>query len=64
MEEVGGDGFLILLPMVRRAIAEVTDGLAPALPPARIDPRRVRRINLPGEPARVLSSREEAHLVA
>ncbi|GAA2234783.1 NtaA/DmoA family FMN-dependent monooxygenase [Herbiconiux moechotypicola] len=30
-EEVGGDGFLISLPLTRRTIAEVTDGLAPAL---------------------------------
>nr|WP_277816628.1 NtaA/DmoA family FMN-dependent monooxygenase [Microbacterium aquimaris] len=31
MEEVGGDGFLISLPVTRRNVAEVTDGLAPAL---------------------------------
>ncbi len=32
MQEVGGDGFLIALPNVsRRAVAEVTDGLVPAL---------------------------------
>ncbi|MEX5637616.1 NtaA/DmoA family FMN-dependent monooxygenase [Parafrankia sp. FMc2] len=31
MEEVGGDGFLIQQPMFRRAISEITDGLAPAL---------------------------------
>jgi FMN-dependent oxidoreductase (nitrilotriacetate monooxygenase family) len=31
MEEAGGDGFLIFGQMTRRAIAEVTDGLAPAL---------------------------------
>jgi alkanesulfonate monooxygenase SsuD/methylene tetrahydromethanopterin reductase-like flavin-dependent oxidoreductase (luciferase family) len=31
MQEVGGDGFLIQDPLTRRAIAEVTDGLAPAL---------------------------------
>ncbi|MDF2810959.1 MAG: NtaA/DmoA family FMN-dependent monooxygenase [Microvirga sp.] len=32
MEEVGGDGFLIVLPDVsRRSIATITDGLAPAL---------------------------------
>lgn len=27
----GGDGFLIQQPMFRRAISEITDGLAPAL---------------------------------
>jgi FMN-dependent oxidoreductase (nitrilotriacetate monooxygenase family) len=31
MQEIGGDGFLIQDPLTRRAIAEVTDGLAPAL---------------------------------
>jgi FMN-dependent oxidoreductase (nitrilotriacetate monooxygenase family) len=32
MQEVGGDGFLIALPNVsRRAVAEITDGLVPAL---------------------------------
>ncbi|WP_159501233.1 NtaA/DmoA family FMN-dependent monooxygenase [Microbacterium sp. 18062] len=31
MDEVGGDGFLIYLPMTRRSIAEVSDGLGPAL---------------------------------
>jgi long-chain alkane monooxygenase len=31
MEEVGGDGFLLSSEMTRRAIAEITDGLAPAL---------------------------------
>jgi FMN-dependent oxidoreductase (nitrilotriacetate monooxygenase family) len=31
MEEAGGDGFLIYGQMERRAIAEITDGLAPAL---------------------------------
>jgi alkanesulfonate monooxygenase SsuD/methylene tetrahydromethanopterin reductase-like flavin-dependent oxidoreductase (luciferase family) len=32
MQEVGGDGFLFSLPNVtRRLIAEVTDGLVPAL---------------------------------
>lgn len=31
MDEVGGDGFLISLPLTRRNISEVTDGLAPAL---------------------------------
>ena len=32
MEEVGGDGFLFLLPtMTRKAVAEITDGLIPEL---------------------------------
>jgi len=31
MEEVGGDGFLLYLPTTRRNMAEVADGLAPAL---------------------------------
>jgi alkanesulfonate monooxygenase SsuD/methylene tetrahydromethanopterin reductase-like flavin-dependent oxidoreductase (luciferase family) len=31
MEEAGGDGFLIFGAMTRRAISEITDGLAPAL---------------------------------
>jgi FMN-dependent oxidoreductase (nitrilotriacetate monooxygenase family) len=31
MEEVGGDGFLVQDPLTRKAISEVTDGLAPAL---------------------------------
>jgi FMN-dependent oxidoreductase (nitrilotriacetate monooxygenase family) len=31
MEEIGGDGFLVSDPLTRRAITEITDGLAPAL---------------------------------
>ena len=31
MQEVGGDGFLIHDPLTRKAITEITDGLAPAL---------------------------------
>ena len=32
MQEVGGDGFLIALPNVsRKSVAEITDGLVPAL---------------------------------
>lgn len=31
MQEVGGDGFMLSGPLTRRYIAEVTDGLAPAL---------------------------------
>ena len=31
MDEVGGDGFIIYGPVTRRAITELTDGLAPAL---------------------------------
>jgi FMN-dependent oxidoreductase (nitrilotriacetate monooxygenase family) len=31
MQEVGGDGFLVQDPLTRKAISEVTDGLAPAL---------------------------------
>ncbi|MCW6511249.1 NtaA/DmoA family FMN-dependent monooxygenase [Lichenifustis flavocetrariae] len=31
MAEVGGDGFVINLPITRRTIAEITDGLIPAL---------------------------------
>jgi len=31
MQEVGGDGFLVTGPLTRRAISEITDGLAPAL---------------------------------
>jgi FMN-dependent oxidoreductase (nitrilotriacetate monooxygenase family) len=31
MEEVGGDGFLLYPDMTRRSIAEITDGLIPAL---------------------------------
>jgi len=31
MGEVGGDGFLVQDPLTRKAISEVTDGLAPAL---------------------------------
>lgn len=31
MEEVGGDGFLLYPEMTRRSIAEITDGLIPAL---------------------------------
>jgi FMN-dependent oxidoreductase (nitrilotriacetate monooxygenase family) len=30
-EAVGGDGFLIINPITRRAVAEITDGLAPEL---------------------------------
>jgi FMN-dependent oxidoreductase (nitrilotriacetate monooxygenase family) len=31
MEEVGGDGFMITGPLTRRYVAEITDGLVPAL---------------------------------
>lgn len=31
VEEVGGDGFLLHTPPTRLQIAEITDGLAPAL---------------------------------
>jgi hypothetical protein len=31
MEEVGGDGFLIAGAVTRKAVAEIADGLAPAL---------------------------------
>lgn len=31
MEEVGGDGYLVVLPFTRKNLAEVTDGLAPVL---------------------------------
>lgn len=31
MEEVGGDGFMVTGPLTRRYLAEVTDGLVPAL---------------------------------
>jgi FMN-dependent oxidoreductase (nitrilotriacetate monooxygenase family) len=31
MDHIGGDGFLIILPVTRRHIAEITDGLAPVL---------------------------------
>ncbi len=31
MDEVGGDGFMIYAPITRRTIAEITDGLVPAL---------------------------------
>jgi FMN-dependent oxidoreductase (nitrilotriacetate monooxygenase family) len=31
MQEVGGDGFMISGPLTRRSLAEITDGLAPAL---------------------------------
>jgi long-chain alkane monooxygenase len=31
MAEVGGDGFMISAPVSRRYIAEMTDGLVPAL---------------------------------
>ncbi|MBF4481125.1 FMN-dependent oxidoreductase, nitrilotriacetate monooxygenase family [Rhodococcus rhodochrous J3] len=31
MDEVGGDGFLLYSPMTRHSIAEIADGLAPAL---------------------------------
>ncbi|HTZ80508.1 MAG TPA: FMNH2-dependent monooxygenase, partial [Stellaceae bacterium] len=31
MAEIGGDGFLITEPLSRRTIAEITDGLVPAL---------------------------------
>ncbi|MFD0485198.1 hypothetical protein ACFQ46_21600 [Kineococcus sp. GCM10028916] len=48
-EEVGGDGFLLCTPPTRLQIAEITDGLAPALrhrpAPRR---RRVRTSSRPG----------------
>jgi long-chain alkane monooxygenase len=31
MAEVGGDGFMISAPVSRRYVAEITDGLVPAL---------------------------------
>jgi hypothetical protein len=31
MKYVGGDGFLVSLPVTRKNITEITDGLAPAL---------------------------------
>jgi hypothetical protein len=31
MQEAGGDGFLLYLPTTRLSIAEIADGLAPAL---------------------------------
>lgn len=31
MEQVGGDGFLVVLPFTRKNVAEVADGLAPVL---------------------------------
>jgi FMN-dependent oxidoreductase (nitrilotriacetate monooxygenase family) len=31
MQEIGGDGFLIQDPLTRKAVSEITDGLAPAL---------------------------------
>ena len=31
MEEVGGDGFMFSGPVTRRYVAEITDGLVPAL---------------------------------
>ena len=31
MQEVGGDGFMFMIPITRRAVAEITDGLVPAL---------------------------------
>ena len=31
MEEVGGDGFMFSGPLSRRYVAEITDGLVPAL---------------------------------
>jgi alkanesulfonate monooxygenase SsuD/methylene tetrahydromethanopterin reductase-like flavin-dependent oxidoreductase (luciferase family) len=31
MEEVGGDGFMFSPPLTRRVVAEITDGLVPAL---------------------------------
>jgi alkanesulfonate monooxygenase SsuD/methylene tetrahydromethanopterin reductase-like flavin-dependent oxidoreductase (luciferase family) len=31
MEEIGGDGYLVSHILTRRSVAEITDGLAPAL---------------------------------
>jgi long-chain alkane monooxygenase len=31
MEEVGGDGFMFSGPVTRRYVAEITDGIVPAL---------------------------------
>ncbi len=31
MAEIGGDGFLFTEPLSRRSIAEITDGVVPAL---------------------------------
>jgi hypothetical protein len=36
MQEIGGDGFLSHDPLTRKAITEVTDGLAPALLQQRV----------------------------
>lgn len=44
MEETGGDGFLIAQPVTRRTVAEVADGLAPAL-----RRRKLIRADYPGK---------------
>jgi alkanesulfonate monooxygenase SsuD/methylene tetrahydromethanopterin reductase-like flavin-dependent oxidoreductase (luciferase family) len=31
MEQVGGDGFMVVMPFTRRNVAEIADGLAPVL---------------------------------
>jgi FMN-dependent oxidoreductase (nitrilotriacetate monooxygenase family) len=36
MKEVGGDGFLVINPVTRRTVSEITDGLAPALQKRRL----------------------------
>lgn len=36
MQEIGGDGFMVTEPLARRTIAEITDGLAPALQRRRV----------------------------
>ena len=48
MKEIGGDGFLITEPLSRRSIAEITDGLVPALQKRKAVRSRYDRTTLRG----------------
>ncbi len=55
MQEVGGDGFLLVLPNVsRKTVAEVTDGLVPALQQRGLVRRSYAHRHVPRQPAGVL----------
>ena len=64
MEEVGGDGFLLTCPsgrLNRRYVAEITDGLVPALQRRGPHPHRLHLRALPRQPPGVLSARSHDH---
>ena len=65
MQAAGGDGFLFSLPNVsRRTIAEIEDGLVPALQRRGLDAARLRPRAVPRQPAGVLKrTRRSLHVI-